>query len=168
MARSASVLWASGGEVELADSLLDEAIHLDPNGMLGWLWGGWTKMVLGDHRTAIDYLQRALRLSPLDPRIVFAQVGLAFAYFFLGNYEEGLKCAAVALRQQPSYPPALHVAMACHALSGNIEAAQKFWRQVALLSPTVHVSKTRKRIPLRRDKDLAKLQEAFRLAGMPE
>jgi len=154
-------------EVELADSLLDEAIRLDPNGMLGWLWGGWAKMLLGDHQTAIHYLHRALRLSPLDPNIFFAHAGLAFAYFFLGNYDEGLKCAADALRHQPSYVAALLVTMACHARSGNIEAAQKLWRQVALLSPSYRVSETRKRAAFR-DQDLAKIQEAYRLAGMPE
>jgi adenylate cyclase len=168
IAGSASVLWASGDEVELADSLLDEAIHLDPNVVLGWIWGGWAKASLGDHRTAIDYFQRALRLSPLDNRIVFAQAGLAFACFFLGNYEEGLKCAADALRHYPNHVASLRAAMACHALSGNIEAAQKLWRQLALLSPSDRVSETRKRFPLRRDQDLAKLQQAYRLAGMPE
>ena len=57
--------------------------------------------------------------------------------------------------------------MACNAFSGNLEAAQKLWRQVALLSPTDRVSETRKRTPYR-DRDLAKIQEAFRIAGMPE
>ena len=109
-----------------------------------------------------------MRLSPLDPRIFFAHGGLAYAYFFLGNYEEGLKCAADALRHHPDYVPALRVAMACNAMLGNIEAAQKLWRQVALLSPSDRVSETRKRAPFRRDQDLAKLQEAYRLAGMPE
>jgi adenylate cyclase len=168
IARSAYVLFLQGDEVELADSLLDEAIRFDPNGMSGWMWGGWTKIVLGDHRTAIDHLQRALRLSPLDPRIFFAQVGLAYAYFFLGNYEEGLKCAADALRHHSDYVPALRVAMACNALGGNIEATQKLWRQVALLSPSDRVSETSKRLGWRRDQDLVKLQEAYRLAGMPE
>jgi TolB-like protein/class 3 adenylate cyclase len=168
LARIAPVLWVSSDEVELADSLLDEAIRLDPNGMLGWLWGGWAKVLLGDHQTAIDYFRRALRLSPLEPRIFFAHAGLAYAYFFLGNYEEGLKCAADALRHQPSRVALLRVTMACHALSGNIEAAQKVWRRVALLSPSDRVSETRKRLPLRRDQDLEKLQGAYRLAGMPE
>jgi adenylate cyclase len=165
LARSAIVLFDCSDEIELADSLLDEAIRLDPNGVLGWMFGGWTKRVLGDHQTAIDYLQRALRLSPLDPRIFFAQVGLAYAYFFLGNYEEGLKCAADALRHHPDYVTALRIAMACNALSGNVEAAQKLWRQVALLSPSERVSGLRR---YRREQDLAKLQEAYRLAGMPE
>jgi tetratricopeptide (TPR) repeat protein len=167
LARSALVLLADSDEVELADGLLDEAIHLDPNGMSGWLWGGWTKMLLGDHQTAIDYLQRALRLSPLDPRIFFAQAGLGLAYFFLGNYEEGRKCAADALRHHPDYVLALRLAMACNALGGNIETARRLWEQTALLSPSDRVSETRKRAQLR-DQDIAKLQEAYRLAGMPE
>jgi Predicted integral membrane protein len=41
LAQSAIVLTAIGYEVELADSLLEEAIRLNPNGMLGWLGGGW-------------------------------------------------------------------------------------------------------------------------------
>jgi adenylate cyclase len=109
-----------------------------------------------------------LRLSPLDPRIFFAQGGLAYAYFFLGNYEEGLKCAADALRHHPDYMAALRGAMVCNALSGNIGVARRLWEQIALLSPSDRVSETRKRFPLRRDQDLAKIQEAYRLAGMPE
>jgi adenylate cyclase len=151
----------------LAGGLLEEAIRLDPNGMQGWLWGAWTKILLGEHQTAIDYFRRALRLSPLDPMIFQAQSGLAYAYFFLGNYEQGLTCAAAALRHHSHSVGALRAAMACNALGGNIEAARKLWKQVALLSPSDRVSETRKRLPYR-DQDLVKLQEAYRLAGMPE
>jgi tetratricopeptide (TPR) repeat protein len=155
-------------EVELADSLLEEAIRLNPNSALGWMVCGWTKVLLGEHRTAIDYLHLALRLSPLDPRIFFTQSSLANAYFFLGNYEQGLTCAATGLRQRPDYVGTLRIAMACNALAGNIEAAQKLWRQVAVLSPSDRVSETRKRMSYRRDEDVVKLQEAYRIAGMPE
>ena len=168
LAQSAIALAAIGYEVELADSLLEEAIRLNPNGVLGWLGGGWAKLYLGDHRTAIDYFHRALRLSPLAPSIFFAHGGLASAHFFLGNYKQGLKCAADALRHHPDYVTALRITMACHALSGNIEAARRLWEQTALLSPSDRVSETRKRFPLRRDQDLEKIQEAYRLAGMPE
>jgi tetratricopeptide (TPR) repeat protein len=125
IARSAHVLFTSDGdEVELANSLLEEAILLDPNGTSGWLYGGFAKMYLGNHQTAIDYFQRALRLSPLDPRI----------------FQEGLKCAANSLRHQPSYLPSLRAAMVCNAASGNIEAAQKLWQQVAPRTPSDRVS----------------------------
>jgi len=167
LARSALVLTFNSDEVELADSLLDEAIRLDPNGMSGWMWGGWTKSILGDHRTAIDYHQRALRLSPLDVRINFAHEGLAFAHFFLGNYKEGLRCAADVLCHHPTYVQGLRITMACHAMLGNMEAVQKLWQQVALLSPSDRVSATRRRSRWK-DQDVARLEEAYRLAGMPE
>ena len=45
-------------------------------------------------------------------------------------------------------------------MSGNIEAAQKIWRQVALLSPSDRISNIPFRAALRRDQDRAKLDEA--------
>ena len=128
--------------------------------------GGTATMMLGDHHTAIDYFQRALRLSPLDPNIFNAQGGLAIAYFLLGNYEEGLKYATDALRHHSNFLPGLRMAMACHAQLGNIEAAQKLWQKLSLLSPSERVSEIRKRGW--RDQDIAKFEEAYRLAGMPE
>jgi tetratricopeptide (TPR) repeat protein len=168
LVQSSVTLMFTGREVELAEGYFEEAIRLDPNLAGAWMWGGWAKMILGDHQTAIEYLRRALRLDPLDFRIFFSQTGLALAYFFLGNYEEGLKQAAAASRHQPDHLPPLRVAMACNALCGNIGAAQDLWRQVAQLSPLDRVSVTARRLAFRREQDLAKLQEAYRLAGMPE
>ena len=52
--------------------------------------------------------------------------------------------------------------MACNAFSGNLEAAQKLWRQVALLSPdTDPVSETRKRIFLTEIATLRKYKKPF-------
>jgi adenylate cyclase len=169
LAGSAIALMSSGGEVEFANSLFEEAIRLDPNGVLAWVAAGRAKVLLGDHRAAIKYCQQALRLSPLDPRVLFAEIHLAYAHFFLGNYEEGLRLATAHLRRLPNHPYALRVAIACNALGGYTEAAQKLWRQLSVLSPTDRVSETgtRWRFP-GRPQDIAKLQEAYRIAGMPE
>jgi adenylate cyclase len=166
LALSAIGLMAEPKNIELVDSLFDEVRRLNPSELLGWMHGGMARTLLGDHQTAIHYFQRALRLSPLDLNIFIAQGGLACAYFFLGNYEEGLKCTADALRHHPNYLLGLRIEMACNARLGNIEAAQKLWQQLALLSPSEHVSEIRKRGW--RDQEIAKLQEAYRLAGMPE
>jgi len=128
--------------------------------------GGLVRTRLGDHQTAIQYLQRALRLSPLDPSIFIAQGGLAMASFFLGDYHEGLKFAADALRHHPNNPTCLRIAMACHARLGNLEAAKKAWQQLALISPSERVSDVPKRGW--REREIALLQGAYRLAGMPE
>jgi adenylate cyclase len=167
LSNCAWVVAKSSREVELANSLIHEAIRLDPNGMNAWLWGGAVKMFLGDHLTAIDYVQRAMRLSPLDPRIFMAQNTFAFANFFLGNYEVGLKFAMEALRFHPNFLSALRLAMACSAMRGDVKAAQEFWRRIAMLHPNDRVSDVRKRFPYQ-EEDYRKLEEALRMVGMPE
>jgi adenylate cyclase len=157
-----------GGEVEFPHSLYEEAIRLDSNNVLALICGGWAKILLGDHHTAIKHAQRALRLSPIDPRIWFTEQALAFAHFFLGNYEDGLKFAASSARRLASSRGYLCIAIACNVYLGNTEAAQSLWRELAVLSPSDRVSETGKRTPFRREQDIAKLQEAYRIAGMPE
>ena len=125
-------------------------------------------MLLGDHQTSIDFNRRALRLSPLDPRIFFAHNGLAFANFFLGNYEDALKCAVEGLRHHPDYLNGLRAAIACHSKLGNVDASKEFLQKLFLLSPNERVSEARKRVRYRRDQDMARLEEAYRAAGMPE
>ena len=158
----------AGEEVEFPHSLLEEAIRLDPNGVLAWIWGGWAKILLGDHHRAVTYAQRALRLNPIDPRVAWAEYVLAHAHFFLGNYEEGLRLAVSFRRHVPNHLIGLRIEMACNAFLGNTEAAKSLWREHAALSPgRARVSNTPKRFR-GRPQDVAKLQEAFRIAGMPE
>jgi adenylate cyclase len=107
----------------------------------------------------------------LDPFIAFAEQGLAYAHFFLGDYEEGLRFAAALLRRFPNNPSGLRIAIACNVLLGNTEAAKSLWRQLAVLSPTDRVSDVGKRNGRfigGRPQDIAKLQEAYRIGGMPE
>jgi adenylate cyclase len=170
LSQAAIALIFSGGEVEFAESLFEEAIRLDPNCVIAWIYGGWTKLLLGDHQIAINYAQRGLRLSPSDaPGTIFAEEVLTFAHFFLGNYQEGLKFAVSYGRRVPTNPLHLRAAIACNVYLGNIETAKNLWRQLAVLSPSDRVSETgnSNRFP-GRPQDIAKLQEAYRIAGMPE
>ncbi len=167
LAYSAYCLMSSGGEVELADSLSEEAIRLDPNGLMAWIWGGAAKSRLGDHHTAIKYSQRALRLSPLDPRAPFAEIVLGWAQFYLGNYEDALKFAASYARRMPLDLSPLRLAIACNVYLGNMEATKSLFQELAVRSPSERVSDVTKRFK-GRPQDVAKYQEALRLAGMPE
>jgi TolB-like protein/class 3 adenylate cyclase len=66
LAKSAGLLaLTSRDEVELAESYLDEAVRLDPNGPSAWMYAGWVKALLGNHQTAIDYL-RALSAAAIS------------------------------------------------------------------------------------------------------
>ena len=168
LARAAAQFVAVAGELELADSLADQANRLDPNELYALLWGGFAKLFLGSHQAAMDRFQRALRLSPIDPRAFYAQTGLAYVHFFLGDYRKGCEYAVEAVRDHPEVLIGLRAAMACHAFAGDVKGAHQFYRRLALLVPSERVSDLRSRNPYRREEDYRKLEEAYRLAGMPE
>ena len=109
-----------------------------------------------------------MRLSPTDPRLYFAQGGVALALFLLGDYEGARKYAVEALRDHPNYVGGLRAAMACSAFAGDMKAAHAFYRQLASFVPTERLSDLRKRVTYRREEDYLKLEQGYRMAGMPE
>jgi tetratricopeptide (TPR) repeat protein len=127
------------------------------------------KICFGEHNTAIEHAARAMRLSPLDPRLWVWQFHTAFAHFFASRYDEAASWAERALREQPNYLAALRVAAASNALAGRPEKAQKLMARLRQLDPVLRISNLSDvAAPLRRPEDLAKWEEGLRKAGLPE
>jgi adenylate cyclase len=154
------------GHLEEGAAYLAKGTDLDPNFAPGWYWRGWVQLYLGE-AGASQYFQRAIRLSPLDSRIVIAYAGLAYSHFFAGRYDEALSWARAALRESPQYVSALRVVMASLALSGKLAEASQACSQAMEFDPKQRIATIRD-TPFRRDEDVAKLAQGFRLAGMPE
>jgi len=121
-------------------ALLERAIALDPNLASARYWYGGALAFSGDRRSAREQYSMALRLSPLDSRIFLAQNGLAFGYFFDGEYEEAASWARQASRQQPNYPPAYRILAASLAMMGNLGEARSACTDAMRLTPTWSIS----------------------------
>lgn len=160
-------LVQTAGNLVDGAALLDLATELDPNLFYGWHYRGWTSSFLGEER-AIEFHERALRLSPVDPKSFLARGGIAFAHFLAGRYDEASSWAGVALRQAPNHLISLIVVMASHALAGRTEEARAVGEVCRGAYPGICVSHVRDLIPLRLDVDLERFVKGFRLAGMPE
>jgi TolB-like protein/class 3 adenylate cyclase/Tfp pilus assembly protein PilF len=156
------------GEVEEAAVLLARAVDLDSNLVLARTWMGWTKVYLGDTDGAIEQLEVALRVNPLDPRRYTTSTAMAYAHFFAGRNDEASALATNVVRQQPNYLAAQLVMMACHAVAGRIDEARQACAAVLRIDPTQRISGSNARAPFRRPLDMDKLEQAFRIAGMPE
>jgi TolB-like protein/class 3 adenylate cyclase len=156
------------GEVEEAAVLLARAVELDSNLVLARTWMGWTKVYLGDTDGAIEQLEVALRVNPLDPRRYTTSTAMAYAHFFAGRNDEASALATNVVRQQPNYLAAQLVMMACHAVAGRIDEARQACAAVLRIDPTQRISGSNARAPFRRPQDIDKLEQAFRIAGMPE
>jgi tetratricopeptide (TPR) repeat protein len=155
------------GEVERAAALVNKAVQIDPSLGLARMWIGWINIYLGEHDSAIEQLEMAQRLSPLDPRRHAVWTAMAYAHFFAGRHDEASRLAATGSRHQPNYLSGQRIVMACHAVMGRLDEARASCAAAMQLDPTQRVSGGKAWAPFR-PQDMQKLREAFRAAGMPE
>ena len=155
-------------EPENGAVFLARAVALDPNLAAARYWYGWTQIYLGNVDAAIEQFKSGIRLSPLDPRLFLSQGGMAYAHFLAGRYEESLSWAASAIQRQPNFPGAQRMVMASLAMTGRIAEARRACDAVLQAEPTLSISGIQNRTPLRRREDIEKLEQAYRLAGIPE
>jgi TolB-like protein/class 3 adenylate cyclase len=156
------------GEVERAAVLVRQAVQIDPNLGLARMWMGWINVYLGEHEAAIEQLEIAQRLNPLDPRRYGAWTAMAYAHFFAGRHEEASRLAEIATRQQPNYLAGLRIMMACYAVTGRLDEARASCAAVMKIVPSQRLSGDKAWAPFQRPQDMQKLREAYRAAGMPE
>jgi TolB-like protein/class 3 adenylate cyclase/Tfp pilus assembly protein PilF len=166
----AQAAWSLGllaRELESANDNLTRATTADANSAIAWAFRSMISVLLGKHEEAMEYGKRSLRLSPLDQSIFTSYNALAYAEFFSGRYDEALQWAEASVRANPLLLVSRRVLIAGLALSGRNEPAKKAAQSACQMDPTMRISNIRERFPLRRDEDLARLSEGFRLAGVP-
>jgi tetratricopeptide (TPR) repeat protein len=163
------VLAFVAGELDDGAAFVDRALFLNTNLANGWGVSGWMKICFGEPDSAIEHEARAMRLSPLDPRIFAWQFHTAYAHLFAGRYDEAASWAARSLRSQPNWLAAIRILVSSHALAGHLDEAQRAMTRLRSLDPTLRISNLEDVLPpLRRADDFAKFVEGLRKAGLPE
>jgi TolB-like protein/Tfp pilus assembly protein PilF len=148
--------------------LLDRARTLNPNLSAVWHASGWLKVWIGEPETAIEYLERFIRISPLDPLMHSVRSAIAFAHVFAGRFTEAVSYAEKALADNPNTHQALRATALSCAWAGRTEQAQKAIDRLLKIDPTLRVSRLANLTPLQRPQDIARYQEGMRMAGLPE
>jgi TolB-like protein len=155
------------GDIKAGTALVDRALQLNPNLGVAWQRSGWLRVYAGNCELAIEHLERAMRLSPLDPLMHLAHSATAFAYFLLGNLDEATAWAERALRMRPDWAAALRVLAMTEALAGRHQAARDAMARVRMIQPGLRVSNLHEQMFLHRPEHMAKFIEAMRKAGLP-
>ncbi|MDH0301781.1 MULTISPECIES: winged helix-turn-helix domain-containing protein [unclassified Pseudomonas] len=168
LTRGGHALGHLAGDLDGAIAMLDRARLLNPNLAPAWYLGGILRALRGETQAAIDNLNHATRLSPLDPEMFRMQVGMALAHFFAGRLDNALEWAEKALGNLPTLLPAVALVAACHALNGRFDSARQAMARLRAQDPALQVSTLRQWLPIYRDEDLARLAEGLRQAGLPE
>jgi TolB-like protein len=155
-------------DVDRALLLVDRALDLDRNLAIAWQRSGWIRGYAGDPDGAIESLNSAIRLNPLDPRVFLTQSAMSFAHFIAGRNDEAADWAAMALRVKPNWLPALRVGLASNAMRENRGETDRLLNLYGRIDPNVTIGKICGFYPLRRETDRQRLILAMRAAGMPE
>jgi len=149
-------------------ALLEQAVQLDPNLAVAWIWRGTSRNRFGQPDEAIADLERAMRLSPRDAFMFLAHGQMAAAHLIAGRYEDAVRWAESSVRLLPHHVTAHRVLVASLALAGRAEAARRAWMTYRQLDPQTRLSTLPERLAIPNEAALAKFAEGLRIAGMPE
>lgn len=168
LTRGGHALAHLAGEVDAGIALLDRARLLNPNLAPAWFLGGILRALHGETDAAIEHLNHAVRLSPLDPEMFRMQVGMALAHFFAGHFNIAADWAEKALGNLPSLLAAAALVAASHALDGRMDKATWAMQRLQALDPSLHLGTLKEWLPIQRPEDFARFVDGLRLAGLPE
>jgi len=156
------------GDLDAGASLIERALDLNPNGSMALTQSGYVRVWLGQPEIAIEHLQKAMRLSPVDTTMFMMQMAMAFAHYIAGRDEEAFAWAEKALQRNPFLAPATRIAAASAALLGRMADATKYLALLRQLDPGLRIANLGERVTLRRAEDRERLAEGLRKAGLPE
>jgi adenylate cyclase len=164
---AASTLLILTGERETAAALVDRALALNTNSAHAWMARGWAYFAQPD--LAIEALERAIRLSPLDRLGRTFTSGIAYAHIVAGRYKKALEWADRTLWIEPDYVSGfLSKAIACTQL-GRIEEARAAVQQLLETQPWRTVVRTEWLFSRLFPPDVAAIcVDSLRKAGIPE
>ena len=149
-------------------ALLDQAVRIDPNFAVGLIYRGSARIALGDPEKTIEDVERALRLSPIDPQRYYAFALLARAHTLCGRYDKALPLVTESLRLRPNFLGALIDATVIHALAGDLDAARQSLAAFRRLVPAAGLARFRQRATNLPAASIEIYAKGLRLAGLTE
>ena len=153
------------GDCEREIEMANRAVALNPNSFLAWSSRGHVFRIAGLLEEAIRSFERAIRTSPVDPRLQLIFVGMGMAFIELRRFDEAIVAGKKAQRQNPSFPPASFCLASAFAHLGRDGEAREAAARLLETDPAFTISA---RMGRARQSHLKLLIEGLRKAGLPE
>ena len=158
-----------GGEGASGLSAIERALSVNPNSALARTFCGWLNSYLNRPAPAIEALQQAIRLSPLDPQRFMFYGGLALAHLVAGDYEEAVEWADRALHENPRAIAVIGFKTAACGRLGRVEDGRECVKRLNELRPGSTIANLKLLTsPTFSPEVLAVCVDGLRKAGLPE
>src|SRR6476619_4425807 len=164
LARAALISAFMVGDSEAEIEMADRAVALNPNSWITWNCRGQVYRIAGLQEEAIGSYERAIRMSPVDPRQHHTIGGIGQALIELRRFDEAIVAGKKALRQNLYVVAYLCLASAFAHLGRDAEAHDAAAR-VLEIDPAFTISARSARGGLSNAKLFI---EGLRKAGLPE
>jgi len=156
-----------GHDHAAAFAALEAALAISPSSALTYIVGGVIFGWAGEALRAIQWGERAMRLSPFDPWAWSAYHSLTLGQFHLGQYEQAAKSAQMAAQLNPAHSISYMLLVAPLAKLGLLGEAKAAAARVLELQPAFRYSRQFNGVDCA-PALAASLGEALRAAGLPE
>jgi len=168
LATAGFVIAAAGRDYETAVTAFDRSFALSSSSALAFGFSSIVRAWMGADAIAVEHANRALRLSPFDPLIYVPYLGLAYAHFAAGRFEEAAAAAHMASQSNPRFtvPHMLHAAAL--GMLGRREGAMTAVERLLELQPGITVATAILSARCVNPKHIDALENALRRAGLPE
>jgi tetratricopeptide (TPR) repeat protein len=151
-----------------ATAAFDRSFALSSSSALALGFSSIVRAWKGDDATATEQAKRAIRLSPFDPLIYLPYVGLAYAHFAAGRFEDAADAASRASQSNPrfSMPYVLHAAALANL--GRGKEARAVAHRLGEVQPDLTVATAVRSARYANPDKNADLGDALRRAGLPD
>jgi TolB-like protein/tetratricopeptide (TPR) repeat protein len=119
----------------VAVEAFERALALSPSSAFALSMGSVVHAHAGKAKRAIEWAERAVRLSPIDMLAFTPYNALAMGNFQLGHYEEAANAARRAVRSNPTNSSTHRFLAAALAKLGELEAAEAAAMRASALEP---------------------------------
>ena len=128
------------GDMEAAESRLQQALQINPNESMAWLFKSVVSSMQEATERAVSESEYASMLSPIDPLAYFYDSIAASAALSAGYFQKAITTSERSLRKNGQHSPTVRVLITAQVESGDIEAARKTLPKLLALQPDLTVT----------------------------
>jgi adenylate cyclase len=141
------VLWNAswlialpGGDLSGGITLIRKSIDLNPNNAAALQRAGEMYAYAGDKQLAINYLERSVRLNPLNLTLSY-YFAYVLIHFVAGEFEAAVEWAAKALEKVPNHAASLRYGAASFGLLGRVTEGRQLVQRLLALVPDFSITR---------------------------